>query len=627
MAIIKKYIFWALCTIVFVLILFLGFKMREDTLPSFCINTEFGTEKIEIFDDKNGNYYLFIPAYADLKQISVFCDENHTFALENIILSNEMLCDDFELNKPYIFKRDNEHLATFWFYKSSNIATMYIETVSGDMDYIHENKDHEETVSVTLYTSDGSVKYHNDYSTLKGRGNATWNFDKRPYSLTLPAKADLLGMGSSDAWVLLSNSLDETNLNNYLVYNLAANVGLGWTPECDWIDLYLNGEYSGLYLLTEKIDIESSKLNLNTVAGDFLCKIDIQGRWESIRNPFLTDAGRTVEISFPQALTQSDYSRIIEHVNQMEKTILTFENLNEEPIIDLDTWICRYLIDEISGNVDSDLTSSYFYFSDGVFYAGPVWDYDVSLGNSMRNRDPYSFVAKNAQKSQTYISLYYPSLYKNNFFYDRMILIYRTVFLPQVEKIIEFEIDELSAHISNAAEMNSIRWDSMYDENQTLTSNNNTVRSCDELKKYLRKRLDFLNSAWLDGKDFCTIQFEHTANQPYWCTSVESGTCLQNMYEDIKSITWLDSLTGEIFDFSKPITKDMLLVAKHTPTDSTAAPGYSSFTFATRDYIVIFSSAVLFILLFVFAFFDIRHRYKERRNVDECKRTKISSRD
>ena len=601
--------------------------MREDTLPTFYVNTEFGTEKINIFDDKNGNYYLFIPAYADLEQISVFCDDSHTFALENIVLSNEMLCKDFELNTPYVLKKDNNQLAKFWFYKSSNVATMYIETVSGNMNYIHENKDHEETVSVTLYSSDGNVNYHNYYSTLKGRGNATWNFDKRPYSLTLPEKADLLGMSFSNSWILLSNSLDETNLNNYLVYNLASRIGIGWTPKCNWIDLYLNGEYSGLYLLTEKIDIESDKLNLNIDSGDFLCKIDLQGRWESIRNPFLTDAGRTVEISFPQALTQSDYSRIIEHVNQMEKTILTAENLNEKSIIDLDTWICKYLIDEISGNIDSDIASSYFYFSNGVFYAGPVWDYDLAFGNSMRNRDPHSCVSKNRNKAQTYISLYYPSLYQNSSFYDRMIVIYRTVFLPQVEKMIEYEIDDLSAHISDASEMNNIRWRSMYDNNQVSISNNNTVRSCEELKNYLQQRLDFLNSAWIDNKDFCTVQFEPADKNPYWSISVESGTYLQTMYEDINSISWVDSSTGEIFDFSKPITKDMILIAKHTLNNNTAVPGSSNFTFITRDYVVILSFVILFFLLFVFALFDIVYRHKERRNIDECEQTKISSRD
>ena len=82
----------------------------------------------------------------------------------------------------------------------------------------------------------------------------------------------------------------------------------------------------------------------------------------------------------------------------MEEIIFSGEDLRNSTIIDLDSWIRRYLIDEISGNVDSDHASSYFYYTDGLFYAGPVWDYDLAFGNSDQVPDPVSFYTTIPQK-------------------------------------------------------------------------------------------------------------------------------------------------------------------------------------------------------------------------------------
>ena len=103
--------------------------------------------------------------------------------------------------------------------------------------------------------------------TIKGRGNSTWFSNKRPYSLKLSAESDLLGMGQASKWVLLANSQDPTNLNNKLVMDLASRVSSQWAPECQWVDLYLNGQYNGLYLLTEKVESHSNRLSIDTFGG------------------------------------------------------------------------------------------------------------------------------------------------------------------------------------------------------------------------------------------------------------------------------------------------------------------------------------------------------------------------
>ena len=121
---------------------------------------------------------------------------------------------------------------------------------------------------------------------------------------------------------------------------------------------------------------------------------------------FQSGMGRVIEICSDDTLSAEELSRITDLVNLLEENICTENNLASCNTLDLDTWVRRYLIDEISGNIDSDLTSSYFYYSDGKFFAGPVWDYDMAFGNHYRNQEANAFIAKNASKRSTQHSPY-----------------------------------------------------------------------------------------------------------------------------------------------------------------------------------------------------------------------------
>lgn len=616
MKILQKNIYWLICTIVLAIIVLYGIHTEKVPRPRFCISGNGGKEEISIYEAEDGDCYVFLPSYAELEELTVVMSSGQQVSLGGIKLSNGMSCGEFVLETAYPLEINGRHEAILWFYKSDNVATMYIDTATGSMEYIHEDKNYEENASITLYTVDGEINFHSEGNTLKGRGNATWGYDKRPYSLMLSSAADLLDMGTATNWVLLANATDETNLNNYLVFDLASRVGFSWTPECRHVDIYLNGEYSGLYLLAEKVEVGVNRLNIDPTTGDFLCKFDLYERWNTLRNPFLTNTGRTVEISYPERLQQIDYTNALSQVNQMEQAILSRVDLYTEKIIDLDSWVRRYLIDEISANIDSDLASSYFYFSNGVFYAGPVWDYDMSFGNSTRNQEPNSFIAKNAKKSETFASPYYSALYENESFYNRMIEIYRSEFLPLLQQMVDDEIQNLSLYISNAAQMNSIRWRSMYDTLQSWSPE--TVRNIADLIVYLDHRISFLNHAWLENTDFCTIQFEFTPGGTYWNISVPRGCVLETSYVDIESTVWVNSSTQEIYDFSQPIMTDLILTLQAEEAST------SEYSLVTRDYVTFLSIAILLLLFGWLVAIDIFHRHKERSTADERRRTKIS---
>lgn len=533
---------------------------REPSAPlHFRIQTESGQQNISIFDARDGNCYVFLPSYADLKDVQVMLPRDQIIWLDDIRLSDKMTCEVFELERPYCYSVDGYSDSVLWFYRSGNVASMFIDTVSGEMTDIHNDKDHEEYASMWLYLPDGTLSHFDDRSRLKGRGNSSWDQDKRPYLLKLSAEEGLLGMGSAKKWVLLANAYDENNLNNKLVFDLASQVGFEWSPDSQFVDLYLNGQYRGLYLLTEKVEVHPNRLDLDADSGEFLCKVDTWDRRLTLQHYFESWLGRIIEICEVDVLPDDTFDHITYLVYLMEQDFASGMNLADSEIVDLDSWVRRYLIDEISGNIDSDLTSSYFYYSDGKFHAGPVWDYDMAFGNHYRNQQAWAFHAKNAYKRSSRPSPYYSNLYANESFRQRVAEIYRSEFLPVLQNMIDRDIDAQLTLLQSAARMNSIRWRRMYDNWREITVGLELVQDPDALKPYFARRVEFLNSAWLDNQEYCTVQFESSPGDAYWNISTARGTCLETDYMNLVDTVWLDMQTEEPVDFRQPIMQDMVV--------------------------------------------------------------------
>ena len=627
MKIIQRYFYLLLFSAVLLLAAAYGAGVT-DSPPCFLVPGQTEPEAISIFDAGDGNYYVFLPSYADMTQVTISLSGKQRLSLDDTPLSDGMNFAGFELETPYDFIINEQQAGSLCFYRSANIAAMYINTVSGDMGPIHADKNHEEHASVKLYTADGAENYSDALSILKGRGNSTWDSDKRPYALTLSSDGDLLGMGAASSWVLLANAYDPTNLNNKLVMDLAARVGLPWSPESRWVDLYLNGEYAGLYLLTEKVEVHSNRLDLDTESGEFLCKVDLNERWEVLRYPFLTGAGRTVEISYPKILTESGQAGIEYLVNQMEQELLSGTDLRTSDIIDLDSWIRRYLIDEIAGNVDSDHISSYFYYSDGKFYAGPVWDYDLAFGNCSRNQDPCSFIARNLLRADYYRSDYHSALYANESFYNRMTEIYRRDFVPVLRQLVNGEIEDISSQISKAAQSNALRWDGAQTHQESEPFDG--VNTPQQLQAYLSQRIRFLDRVWLEDTEYCSIEFETSPAAEYLNTAVEKGQPLEVSFLDLESSVWYDTATGAAVDLSLPVSGDMVLTTHLSedanPLDSPVSTEHDDGEYVpvARDYITFLSIAVLLTTLMGFAIADIVQRRRERSAADERKRSEVS---
>jgi len=610
----QKYGYWLLCTAALTAAALLGILMDRSAPPApipevspfaqvrFSVPGEGAAAQVAVYEAEPGQCYVFLPAHADLDRITLLTNADVPVTLDGRPMTQDAPCRGLSPDTPYTLSVNGQE-TTLRFLQSRNVASLHINTASGNLDYIHADRNARESASIALFTPDGSLTCTDSRSTVRTRGNTTWAYEKKPYALTLSADRDLLEMGAATDWVLLANATDETNLHNKLVFDFAGQLDPQLSPECAFVDLYMNGNYRGLYLLTEKVEPGDSRLHINTDAGDFLCSIDFGFRWDILNNPFFTRQQRAVEISAPDFVTVSQSEQIKMLTDQMEEAILS-GSCNS---LNLDSWARKYLIDEVFGNIDADLTSSHFYYRDGTFYAGPIWDYDMTFGTSHRNNNPRTFIAKNARKASEYASPYYDALYRSEVFYNHMTALYREEFLPLLEQLIQTGIADLAQTISAASEMNSLRWKAHFLD---LHSNGGVTPSTTaSLTDYLTTRVAFLSSAWVEGIDYCTVQFETEPDSAYTNIAVPKGQVLQTAPVDLENTVWYIQGTQEIQDFSQPIRADMILT-RSPATDSDQQP------ITTRDILTVLSLIAVMLAfagLVVTDFIFQKHRKETRR--------------
>ncbi len=242
-------------------------------------------------------------------------------------------------------------------------------------------------------SSDATYNISDNEIEFKGRGNSTWKMDKRGYQIKLSKKQNLLGIGNgkSKKWVLLANQADRTLLRNKIAYDLGVETGLTNIPNSTFIDLYVNGEYIGNYLLCDKVETGSDRINLKNEKG-VLVEIDNEyGKYEDFY--FTTKSSKTTYALKESYAGDNDLGDAAqeEALRSFETAINNFETaLNNKnttweeikKMIDVESFAKLYLVMELTENPDGFYSSTYLY-KDGdndVIHAGPVWDFDAAFG-------------------------------------------------------------------------------------------------------------------------------------------------------------------------------------------------------------------------------------------------------
>jgi len=257
-------------------------EKQEPTITSFSITPfstieKAGKEPINWF--KQGDtYFMFLPSDTDLSLSYIsFEATDSIFCNETELVSNTLNTVFTELGNYTLTCGEKSYSLTFMM--SANIPSVFIHTESGSLNYIHANKENKEKGTICIYQN-GEEYLSKDLKQIKGRGNTTWNEPKKPYNIKFDKKQNLFGMGSAKKWTLLASyKYDNSLLKNRTMYNLGLDMGLDETSNSVHIDLYINGNYMGNYLLCESVEIgetrvTSSKNDLDSANEDANKDID-----------------------------------------------------------------------------------------------------------------------------------------------------------------------------------------------------------------------------------------------------------------------------------------------------------------------------------------------------------------
>ena len=286
----------------------------------------------------------------------------------------------------------NENIGSLHFYSD--------DPVEKGMDYIHDSDDHSTKAPgrVVLMDDNLNLEYEGSVEAIKGRGNSTWkNSNKKPYQIKLTKKTNLIDISDNTQkakkWILLANDFDASLMRNHIAFSLAHEMGLESTPEGRFVDLYYDGDYRGVYYLCEKVEIgdgrveiPASKENLEEIDSSYLLEFDdlyYKG------NPYFRANGDFIVCKEPEEPSQNQLDYIAGLVREAFSCIENGgKSANSEKTLfdyfDKESLVKYFLVMQFVGNEDEFLTSTYMYRPEGEdkIYMGPVWDCDLSMGQS-----------------------------------------------------------------------------------------------------------------------------------------------------------------------------------------------------------------------------------------------------
>ena len=176
--------------------------------------------------------------------------------------------------------------------ESNGIPVLYInvdESAGPTIEEMNASGDHsvECTGTISLDVPDG---YRGDYSSeelkdltdipmeyIRGRGNSSWQADKKPYKIKLDKSTNLLGMGKNKHWILLANRFDPSLMRNRLMSYIGERMGLSYMPRMLPVDVVMNGVYLGSYLPTEQIRIGDTRVAIDELTEKDNAEPEITG--------------------------------------------------------------------------------------------------------------------------------------------------------------------------------------------------------------------------------------------------------------------------------------------------------------------------------------------------------------
>ena len=222
----------------------------------------------------------------------------------------------------------------------------------------------------------GGYEDYTGKTEIKGRGNSTWGYPKKPYRLKLNKKAEICGLGKAKNYVLLANHLDPTLMLNSVAFKIGRLLELPFTNHAIPVDVVLNGIYKGSYLLTEQIEVKENRVDLdenNSVMWELDSYWDDEPKFKS------TAFNLPVMVKDPDLTTeQFEYWKKDFNAFTTQFAKEPLEGNSYVDMIDIES-VAKFLITfNLVHNMEINHPKSVFLHKEGngKYVMGPIWDFD-----------------------------------------------------------------------------------------------------------------------------------------------------------------------------------------------------------------------------------------------------------
>ena len=321
---------------------------------------------------------------------------SYTFIGGNVLVNSNVQVtgeSSNNFNKPVVYVASNvENSATKSFYVEISYFTGLPRILINTNNTPINSKDDYVDGFVTVKGGLGFEDIAMQEMKIRGRGNSTWGHPKKPYQLKADSKSPMLNMLEDKKWLFLAEYSDKSLIRNKISLDLGAMSRLEYTPKGEYAEVFLNDEYNGTYLITQKVEVKSNRLNLPD--NGYLVEIDQDYRLDAddifFKPTIFTQKHNenVFNIKEPSVdYNTAAFDLIKDYINNFEAALFgaNFKDAQTgyQAYIDLPSFIDWYLVQEIAKSVDAKYYSSiYFnYIPDGKIKMGPLWDFDLSYGN------------------------------------------------------------------------------------------------------------------------------------------------------------------------------------------------------------------------------------------------------
>ena len=510
----------------------------------------------------DGTNYLFLPASANLANLNaVFTRSAETGDLvvtgdrgsQNVSSTDSLdvseLASETNGYRTITAKVGNGTAFTVRVMHATSLPTVYLTSTDASAHgraYVDASKQNTTTAALRMIDTNGGEIAATKITELKARGNSTFTYaEKKSYQIKLKTASDLLQTGENvKTWVLLANYFDATLMHDKLFKDMAASLQMPYTASCNWVNLYYDGEYRGVYLLSEKNTVKSTGVAITdmedaykkqnssygkdmqtssgknaydmkffyttgltepeNLTGGYLLELNHDKPDEV--SGFITRKGKGMNVKSPEWCGEEAMRYISEYYQAFEDAVYAtdetgaYTGYNESTgkhyydYVDRDSLVKIFLMQELALNPDGFVSSLYFYKNaDDIMYAGPIWDQDMTLGTGWTTEispdiTDYHYLAQ--------------ALIQIPDFRAAVLRCYTETFAPLAKKLLAENgvVNDYAARLTDSAAMNFVLWDYIRvgepDNTGHFWQGATYASVLADMRSWLAKRISYLDSTF-----------------------------------------------------------------------------------------------------------------------------------